>query len=50
MVTTKGNKGTGLGLYISKSIITGRFNGKIYYETNDKETIFYINIALMQGR
>ena len=47
MVTTKGNKGTGLGLYISKSIITVRFNGKIYYKTNDKETIFYISIALI---
>jgi len=47
MVTTKGSKGTGLGLYISKSIIKGRFNGKIDYKTNDKETIFYINIELM---
>mgnify|MGYP001544425883 CR=1 FL=1 len=47
MVTTKGSKGTGLGLYISKAIIKGRFNGKIDYKTNDKETIFYINIELM---
>jgi len=46
MVTTKGNKGTGLGLYISKSIITGRFNGKIDFETNDKETTFFIKIPL----
>ncbi|MBZ9609874.1 GHKL domain-containing protein [Clostridium estertheticum] len=44
MVTTKGNKGTGLGLYISKSIITGRFNGKISFETNDKETTFFVKI------
>ena len=44
MVTTKGNKGTGLGLYISKSIITGRFNGKIDFETNDKVTTFFIKI------
>jgi len=47
MVTTKGSKGTGLGLYISKSIIKGRFNGEIDYKTNDKETIFYINLELM---
>lgn len=47
MVTTKGNMGTGLGLYISKSIIKGRFNGEIDYTTNDKETTFYVNIALI---
>jgi len=49
MVTTKGNKGTGLGLYISKSIITGRFNGKISFETNDRETTFFIKIPLYEG-
>ncbi|MCB2295440.1 HAMP domain-containing histidine kinase [Clostridium algoriphilum] len=48
MVTTKGNKGTGLGLYISKSIITGRFNGEIYFETNDMETTFFIKIPLIK--
>ena len=48
MVTTKGNKGTGLGLYISKSIITGRFNGEIYFETNDKETTFFVKIPLIK--
>lgn len=48
MVTTKGNKGTGLGLYISKAIITGRFNGEIYFETNDKETTFYVKIPLIR--
>ncbi|MBU3183043.1 ATP-binding protein [Clostridium psychrophilum] len=47
MITTKGNKGTGLGLYISKSIIKGRFNGKISFETNDKETTFFIEIPLI---
>ena len=44
MITTKGNKGSGLGLYISKSIITSRFNGEIYFETNDKETTFFVKI------
>ena len=47
MITTKGNKGTGLGLYISKSIITGRFNGEIYFETNDKETTFFVKVPLI---
>lgn len=48
MITTKGNKGTGLGLYISKSIITGRFNGKINFETNYKETTFIVKIPLIK--
>jgi len=48
MITTKGNKGTGLGLYISKSIISGRFNGEIYFETNDKETTFFIKVPLIE--
>lgn len=46
MVTTKGKDGTGLGLYISKSVITGKFKGSIYFETNDKETIFYVKIPI----
>jgi len=48
MVTTKGSKGTGLGLYISKSIIMVRFNGEIYFETNDKETTFFVKIPLIE--
>jgi signal transduction histidine kinase len=48
MITTKGNKGTGLGLYISKSIISGRFNGEIYFETNNMETTFFIKIPLIE--
>lgn len=48
MVTTKGKNGTGLGLYISKSIIKVRFNGEIYFETNDKETTFFIEIPLTE--
>ena len=49
MVTTKGKKGTGLGLYISKSIIKGRFNGEIYFQSNHKETTFFVKIPLIKG-
>lgn len=48
MVTTKGKNGTGLGLYISKSIIKVRFNGEIYFKTNDKETTFFVKIPLTE--
>jgi signal transduction histidine kinase len=48
MVTTKGKDGTGLGLYISKSIIKVRFNGEIYFKTNDKETTFFVKIPLIE--
>jgi len=48
MVTTKGKNGTGLGLYISKSIIKVRFNGEISFETNDKKTTFFIKIPLTE--
>ncbi|MBD7911635.1 ATP-binding protein [Clostridium cibarium] len=46
MVTTKGKNGTGLGLYISQSIIKGSFNGSIYFNSTDNETIFYIKIPI----
>lgn len=49
MVTTKGKNGTGLGLYISKSIIKGRFNGELYFETSKKETTFFVKIPLSEG-
>jgi len=48
MVTTKGENGTGLGLYISKSIIKGRFNGEMYFNTSDKETTFFVKIPLLE--
>lgn len=46
MITTKGKNGTGLGLYISKSIIKVRFNGEVYFDTNDEETTFFIKTPL----
>ena len=35
MYTTKGTKGTGLGLYSSAEIIRARFGGKIWVEDNE---------------
>lgn len=49
MVTTKGKNGTGLGLYISKAIVKGRFNGEIYFNTTDTETTFFVKIPLVEG-
>ena len=34
MTTTKGTKGTGLGLYISNSLIRGKFNGRMFAQNN----------------
>lgn len=45
MCTTKGNKGTGIGLYISKNIIEGQFKGKLTFESKEgKGSAFYIAI------
>jgi signal transduction histidine kinase len=44
--TTKGVKGTGLGLYMSKQIIEDKFNGKIYFKTSEKGSIFIIKIPI----
>ncbi len=42
--TTKGTKGTGLGLYMSKQIIEDKFKGRIYFKTSKKGTKFIIEI------
>ena len=45
ILTTRGKKGTGLGLYLSAGIIKGDFNGKISFKTKENEgTIFYIKL------
>ena len=45
MVTTKGKKGTGLGLYMSYSTIKGKFNGDMRFVTKENEgTTFYIEL------
>jgi len=47
MITTKGKGGTGLGLYISKSIITSKFNGEIRVESVEGEgSSFIITIPI----
>ncbi|MEN8907791.1 MAG: PAS domain-containing sensor histidine kinase [Clostridiales bacterium] len=47
MITTKGKNGTGLGLYVSYAIITGKLNGKIWFDSKlGESTIFYISIPM----
>jgi len=42
--TTKGAKGTGLGLYMSKQIIEDKFDGKIYFNSDENGTTFIIEL------
>lgn len=45
MVTTKGKKGTGLGMYMSYATIKGRFGGSISFTTKEEcGTTFFISI------
>lgn len=45
ILTTKGTKGTGFGLYFAKSMIRAEFNGDISFETEEgMGTTFYIKI------
>ncbi|HOL92558.1 MAG TPA: HAMP domain-containing sensor histidine kinase, partial [Clostridiales bacterium] len=45
MITTKGKKGTGLGLYMSYSTIKGRFGGSITFTSKEGcGTTFFISI------
>lgn len=47
MITTKGKKGTGLGLYMSYSTIKAHFNGNITFESKEGEgTTFSIILPL----
>ena len=43
--TTKGEKGTGFGLYYSNTMIESSFKGRMYFETQEGVgTTFYIEI------
>ncbi len=47
MITTRGKNGTGLGLYMSYSMIKGNFKGDMYFESKENEgTTFYIKIPI----
>lgn len=48
MKTTKKENGTGFGLYYSNTIIESSFKGKMFFETNDVGTIFYIEIPIKE--
>ncbi len=43
-VTTKSENGTGLGLYMSKIIVSKHLGGKLYWESDDKGSCFYIEM------
>lgn len=48
MLTTKGKFGTGLGLYMSYSTIRGRFNGDMWFESEENiGSVFYISIPYL---
>lgn len=50
MVTTKGNQGTGLGLYMSYATVKGRFGGDLRFESDvDRGTIFYLQIPTAES-
>jgi signal transduction histidine kinase len=44
--TTKENSGTGIGLYISKTIVEKHMKGKLTAENNDKGALFKIRLPL----
>ncbi len=44
--TTKGEKGTGIGLYIAHEIVVRRFGGTIWYEPIEEGSEFIIDIPL----
>lgn len=49
MITTKGSKGTGLGLYMSYLTIKGKFGGHMWFQTQTgRGTTFHLSIPIIQ--
>lgn len=49
MTTTKGSKGTGLGLYLSYLTIKGKFGGTMWFDTAiNQGTTFHISVPTIQ--
>ena len=46
MITTKGKEGTGLGLFMSYSMIKAKFNGDIKFKTSKNGTEFIIYLPI----
>ena len=45
ILSTKGSRGTGMGLKVCYSLIVGHFGGKIWFETEEgKGTTFYVSV------
>lgn len=44
-VTTKSENGTGLGIYMSKIIVSKHLGGKLFWESDDKGSCFYICVS-----
>ena len=50
ILTTKGTQGTGFGLYLCNSIITGHFGGNIWFESEDGiGTTFFVSIPVKKA-
>lgn len=50
MITTKGQKGTGLGLYMSYSMIVGRFGGKMWFDSEEGTgTVFFVLVPIIMN-
>ena len=43
-VSTKAQNGTGLGVYMSKTIVSKHLGGKLYWESNEEKTCFFIEL------
>lgn len=51
MVTTKGAKGTGIGLYMSYLTVKGKFGGNIWFESEQGEgTVFHLTVPVSKNR